>query len=161
MLESIYHYNSYMSLDDCNRKFRKIAIFKKICEHTPKLYYSLWMVRAGMSHWLVINMVFGWYLKIPKCWWRSRIAMEEEKSVRARSAAPCSPPIALLLLLPLLHRPGVCSNKIVGYFTSFWLGLMEWLAPNDLKSLVITSNFTKNISRIVLFAVGKYCLWVS
>ena len=83
--------------------------------------------------------------------------MEEEKSVRARSAAPCSPPIALLLLL-LLHRPGVCSNKIVGYFTSFWLGLMEWLAPNDLKSLVKTSNFTKNISRIVLFAVGKYCL---
>ena len=80
--------------------------------------------------------------------------MEEEKSVRARSAAPCSPPIALLLL----HRPGVCSNKIVGYFTSFWLGLMEWLAPNDLKSLVITINFTKNISRIVLFAVGKYCL---
>ena len=83
--------------------------------------------------------------------------MEEEKIARTRSAAPCSPPIALLLLLPL-HRPGVCSNKIVGYFTSFWLGLMEWLAPNDLKSLVITSNFTENISRIVLFAVGKYCL---
>lgn len=83
--------------------------------------------------------------------------MEEEKIARAHSAAPCSPPIALLLLL-LLHRPGVCSNKIVGYFTSFGLGLMEWLAPNDLKSLVKTSNFTKNISRIVLFAVGKYCL---
>lgn len=87
--------------------------------------------------------------------------MEEEKIARTRSAAPCSPAIALLLLLPLLHRPGVCSNKIVGYFTSFWFlvfGLMEWLAPNDLKSLVKTSNFTKNISRIVLFAVGKYCL---